>query len=426
MGFALRAAVLAIAVLTLPAPARGATSLAHIELDGQIALAGDTALFERSSGGAVGVLAVPLDASSRAQTRLSVPDHGGEAIVYLSGSSQRAAIAITKGDEGSDNVIGQLFSGPPAGPWPALTEPQSSATDAFLPLLPEVDGNTLFVLEMQGLLDKFRETVREPGAAPRVLEDVSGDSLPAFAGDTEAEIAGVDEHTLLIRNWRTGAQRRVDLGDGAQSVDVRPDGTAVVGFDGGGVLRVAPDGTPSVVSRGGEHPRFAGDRIVYADGERLMAVDPGGRPRPVGVPSASLDDFDADERHVLWSARGCLFVADLAAPAAQAPEPGVCTRTELDLDPHSVYLRVRADRTVVLRVRCIAAPGACRGTLRVNARGHAGPALRFSVPAGRRATLTPRLPRTRRGFVSVRPRAVLRDPDGRRTIVARTYGARVR
>ncbi len=157
-----------------------------------------------------------------------------------------------------------------------------------------------------------------------------------------------------------------------------------------------------------------------------MIVEPGGRPRRFGPRTATFEDFDADERHGLWSAHGCLLVADLTARAADAPDPGVCRRAESEIDPRSVNLRVRANRTVVLRVRCIAAPGACRGTLRVNARGHAGPALRFSIPAGRRATLTPRLPRTRRGFINVRPRAVLVDPDGRRAIVARGYGAVVR
>jgi hypothetical protein len=240
----------------------------------------------------------------------------------------------------------------------------------------------------------------------------------------EALITGEDEHTLVIRNWRTGAQRSVDLGDGATSADVRPDGTAVVGFDGGGILRVAPDGTPSVVSRSGERPKLAGDRIVYVDGEHLMVADP--TPRAIGVRSASIDQFDADANHVLWTANGCLLVADIAAPASPVPDPGICTRTEFQLDPHSVSLRVRANRAVVLRVRCVAAPGACHGTLRVSARGRRGPALRFSVGAGKRATLNPRLPKTRRGFVTVRPRAVVVDPDGRRTIVSRTYGARVR
>jgi hypothetical protein len=109
-----------------------------------------------------------------------------------------------------------------------------------------------------------------------------------------------------------------------------------------------------------------------------MIADP--KPRAVGVPSATIEDFDADERHVLWTASDCLLVADLTAPAAAAPDPGVCTRTEFDLDPAAST--------------CAYAPTA-------------------------RSCCA-------RGIVNVRARAVLTDPDGRRTIVARTYGARVR
>ena len=40
---------------------------------------------------------------------------------------------------------------------------------------------------------------------------------------------------------------RLPSGDSAEAVDVRPDGTAVVGFDGGGVSLIAPGGTPTSV-----------------------------------------------------------------------------------------------------------------------------------------------------------------------------------
>jgi hypothetical protein len=106
---------LAIVALAFAAPAQAATSLAHVE-DAQIALAGDTAVFERDSSDRIGVLAVPLDASSRAQTHLVVSGGSDEALVYLSGSAQRVGIVTSVGDESGDNLIEQLFSGPPAGP----------------------------------------------------------------------------------------------------------------------------------------------------------------------------------------------------------------------------------------------------------------------------------------------------------------------
>src|SRR5690348_13927172 len=105
----LRAAVPAVVALALAAPARGATSLAHVD-DGEIALAGDTAVFERDNRDTIGVLAVPIDASSPAQTRLVVPGGSDEALVRLSGSAQRAAIVTEVGDATGNHVIEQLFS----------------------------------------------------------------------------------------------------------------------------------------------------------------------------------------------------------------------------------------------------------------------------------------------------------------------------
>jgi hypothetical protein len=395
-----------------------------------VALAGDTALLRRDDHAGVGIYAVPIDASARAQRRLHVDTQLEDSpAVWLSGTPERAAIAIVHGDEDGTHFIGELFGGPPPGPWPALAPPVTGVKDAFVPIVPQLDGDRLFVLELRGDLGAERETVREGGGPPRVLETQRGDGVPAFAGDMEAVSAGKDAHTLVIRNWRTGAQRRVDLGDGAQAVDVRADGTAVVGFDGGGVSLIAPGGTPSVVSRRGEGPRFAGERIVYLDGERLMVVDPGAKPRPIGVPSASIEDFDADERHVLWTANRCLLVADLTAPAAEAPDPGVCARTEFEIDPHAVTLRIRRDGRVSIRVRCVAAPGACRGKLRVSAGSRRSAPRRVSMKPGERARLTLRLPRAAlrgRGWKNLAVRAVLVDPDGRRTIVARGYGGVVR
>ena len=298
--------------------------------------------------------------------------------------------------------------------------------DTFVPFVPQLDGDRLFVLEVRGDLEAERETVREGAGPPRVLATAPDELVPVFAGDTEAVIAGEDEHTLVIRNWRTGAQRRVDLGDAGQSVDVRPDGSAVVGFDGSGVARVAPDGTLMRLSARGERPQFAGERIVYVDGERLMVADPGAEPRPIGVRSASIDAVDADERHVLWTANGCVLVADLNAPAAEAPDPGVCARTEFEIDPHTVTLRIRRDGRVAIRVRCVAAPGACRGTLRVSAGSRRSAPRPLSLKPGERARLALRLPLRGRGFENLKVRAVLLDPDGRRTIVARGYGGVVR
>ncbi len=70
-------------------------------------------------------------------------------------------------------------------------------------------------------------------------------------------------------------------------------------------------------------------------------------------------------------------LADVAAPA-----PGLCARSELQIDARVVNVHVLPDRSVPIRLRCAAAPGACRGMLRVRIRGHRGGPLRFSVPQG--------------------------------------------
>jgi hypothetical protein len=282
-----RAAASAIATLAVAAPGHAATPLARVGDDDEpaVALAGDTALLQRDDHAGVGIYAVPIDASARAQRRLHVDTPVEDSpSVWMSGTPERAAIAIVHGDENGTHFIGELFSGPPAGPWPALAPPVTGTPETFVPFVPQLDGDRLFVLE------------------------------------------------------------------------------ARIGFDGGGVSVIAPGGTPRVVSRRGERPQFAGERVVYRDGERLMVVDPGAKPRPIGFRSASMDDFDADERHVLWTANGCLLVADLTAPAAEAPGPGICARAAL------------------------------RG----------------------------------RGWKTLVARAVLTDPDGRRSIVARGYSAVVR
>lgn len=70
-------------------------------------------------------------------------------------------------------------------------------------------------------------------------------------------------------------------------------------------------------------PGFAGGgRTVYVHDDGLLVVDPGARPRRIGVPTGHLDTYDVDDRHVLWSANGCLLVADLTAPIADAPDHG--------------------------------------------------------------------------------------------------------
>ena len=165
----MRAAVLAIAALAFAAPARGATSLGHVTENEQIALAGDTALFERHDSDGAIVLEVPLDASARAQSRLQVQSEGfNDPVLTLSGSAQRAGITVVSASEVAEpRYSGHAFSGPPAGPWPELP----SSDTAFVPVAVKVDADNLFVVEASD--EAERVTVREAGGVETELVSAS-------------------------------------------------------------------------------------------------------------------------------------------------------------------------------------------------------------------------------------------------------------
>ena len=93
-------------------------------------------------------------------------------------------------------------------------------------------------------------------------------------------------------------------------------------------------------------------------------IEPGGRIRAFGVPTRNLEDVVTDATRVLWQANGCLLVAPVTEPAATAPGAGPCARAELEL-PGRPNPKLR--RTLHVRLRCVAAPGRCRGTLQLRA-----------------------------------------------------------
>jgi hypothetical protein len=154
----------------------------------------------------------------------------------------------------------------------------------------------------------------------------------------------------------------------------------------------------------------------------LMVADPGGRPRRIGVPTESIGAFATSDRRVIWTANGCLLSANLTDAPATAPDPGPCPRTEAGVADSSS--RIGHDRRLPLRVRCFAAPKACRGYVEVSLDPgrRASTTVSFSIPAGARRTLAPRITRRAYRRVARRGRAgalfgvliVTFDPDGRR------------
>ena len=135
----------------------------------------------------------------------------------------------------------------------------------------------------------------------------------------------------MIRNWRTGAQvATAVLRGGIEAYDLRPDGGDVLSQEGAGVHVVRPGAAPRELTRRGTEARWAGEHIVFRAGDgRLRVIDPGGRARDFGAPSALIESFVTDDRRVLWGANGCLLVADVTARAARAPAPGPCPRSEV-------------------------------------------------------------------------------------------------
>jgi hypothetical protein len=396
-----RVVVAALAVLLLGGGvARAATPLARADPEGaSVALAGDTALFARSERDGVRVFAGAADGSTRPAMVLRVP---GADEAELSASPQRAAVvAIAR--------TPQAFTGPPAGPWAAL-----SAGDGLIPLQAKVDGDRVFVWGSDAAAERFGYSVSEGGAPPRPLALTA--PIEDFAGTLAAYVDPADTRRLVVLDWTTGATRSVRLPRDIEGADLGPDGAAAV-QGGGAVYAVSPAGAVTPVARAGLDPVLAGDGIVYAGGGRLRLWRPGAPARPIGVPSADIRVFTADARRVLWVANGCVLSAELTASPAQAPGPGPCVRTEVAVVQRHAALRGRA---VPVTLRCVAAPRACRGHVRLRlrrpARGTSG-TLRFAIPAGRRRTLALPLRRTavvrgRRLELEVDVTTV--DPGGRR------------
>ena len=227
---------------------------------------------------------------------------------------------------------------------------------------------------------------------------------------------------LVVRDWRTGAVRTVAKVRGfLASIDLRDDGRALIATDEGELFDVPPGGPARRIARAAGKPRFAGEHIVFRRGGALRVIDPGGRVRTFGVRSTRLGAFTTDGTRVLWEANGCLLVAPVADPAAAAPEPGPCPRSELTrVDGPNP----RLSRSVPVTLRCVAAPRNCRGTLRLRADGAPlNPPRRFSIPAGRAHRFNVRL--GERGYRALR-RHVERDDGALVTIEARIDGHRVR
>jgi hypothetical protein len=152
-----------------------------------------------------------------------------------------------------------------------------------------------------------------------------------------------------------------------------------------------------------ENPHFAGDAIAAieetpSDAHRPVVLAPGAiHSRPIGLPSASIDNIDADSRGVAWIANDCLLYAGIDAVAPAEPPPGPCARAEVEVENASFTLRGRRLRLVA---NCIAATASgCDGTATIRERGIVGRGSFHAAP-GRRMRFDMRF--TRRSLRRIR------------------------
>jgi hypothetical protein len=415
---------MALAALALAAPAQGAVPLARVEhADVAVVLAGDTVVFTRADAEEVDVLAAPVGGPPGATALLRVPLRRGESgSISLDASPQRVAAIVHAGE------TAQLYEGPPAGPLAPVSAPAPVSENAFAPFKVFVDGDHVLVAENRdGFEDpRYRIDGGDPFTVPGYVVGFAGDLL---AYSTEAR-------RLVLRNWRTGAERVLAIRGQIVSFDLRADGAAAADLGDGTVLATSPAGAVTRVTTNGEQPHWAGGQIVYNGIFGLRIAEPGATPRPFGPRTASVFVLDANERHVAWAAHGCLLAAPVDEPTAAAPGPGPCLRSEIWIDQPE-HAAIGRDRRVPLYLYCMAAADACRGTAHVLLSDHGrrrSSTVRFSIPAGRTRRLMPRLTRAgyraarrvKDGGVEIEVGGVLTDPDGRTQRFFGQYSVAVR
>ena len=429
-------------MLTTPAPAQ--TPLARITGNTTSALAGDEILFTTTAHNRADVLAVPAT-GGRPSRRLRV--RGRPARARVAASPALAAVLVPTGDS---PFGARAFAGPPRGPLAPLPPPGG----AFGAVTLDVDGDRIFALEIARNLRQARITVREPGREPQPLPLTPEEALDAaVAGDlmAAAPLGEQNENaeqptTLSVRDWRTNQERwRVPLPDRVDNLDLAPDGRAVAEIAGQRIVEIAAGGAAVRMLSEGKttEPIIAGDGVVFvAEGRRdgdpstLVHVRPDGTRRTIGVPSSRIEQPVSDGRRVVYEAKGCLVVTDLAAPAAKALPKGPCRRTEVTFIDDG-QPRVKRDRRIPIRLHCAAAPPpGCRGTAWLGGSEPGEfrtPKKRFLIPAGEDRRIVLRLNRrdyqwaraeSRRGIggVSAIVHATTIEPDGRRTHMADGHG----
>ena len=341
----------------------------------------------------------------------------------LAASAQRAAVTITLVRSSRDNIGATLaFAGPVAGGWselPPFTEPRSTPSPLYINSL-QVDGERIITLETRGRVRRpARRGARSRSPRGRVRDRRRGDGRDLrrrsrrLSRTRRRRVGRRSELRRRARRARLAHRGRAESPPTCRTTSARSRCAPMAASP-------RPPTTARCtrcarVRRRGCSPVAAArwptrvTRWSTSSGDGLRVIEPSGRIRRFGAPTASLYGFATDGSRVVWVANGCLLVDDVSAPPAAAPGPGPCARSELALPaqpgPHLA-------RTLPVVLRCVAAPRACRGTLRLTTAedGNAG-AREGDQPAG--ALLDPRRARPPRPRAADRPRVPAPAPQRR-------------
>ena len=404
--------------LVLAAPAHAApTPLARVDTDSVVTLSGDRALFTRVRGRVLTVYSIPVTGGTPKREFSYTGVAGANRIkAVLSASAQRVAIAVLM-ERDQEWIRTQPFTGVLGAPWTPLG-PRARIPPGPATLSVQVDGDRVFAVEVRDRFGNLGATAHDPAPHDVPFYGPLDAASAVFAGDLVAYATAAPEdedapmgdgQRVAIKNWRTGAEHAVmDFPEPITSIALKPDGTTLAtGL--GSVFVWAPGSAPRrLTSRGPTKARFAGAGVVLGDdhGPRLNG-------RHIGAPTESAGDLAADDRHVLWTANGCLLAADVTDTDTGPHGPGPCPRSEIAETSSSQPLA----RTLKVRLRCVYAPGRCRGTVRLM-----GTTRRFAIAAGRTGTV--HLPLTAAAFRALRRRLAREPDDPRDTTIGVPYRAR--
>ena len=322
-------------------------------------LSGDRVVFTETSGRKLRVLSMPLTGGP-AQTIFRYTAPPGH-LVYgeqLVATPTRLAMLLAHSDRNGESTTTQVLTGTPTGGWIVVVPPRASGKDLPFANVVQLAGEQVVTYErLSWDADEFELALYEPRR--RVLPLPVG---TLFSGDLAIRTERPER--VVVTNWPTGEPvTAAEFDDLIKSYEVASDGRALVTV-GDTLLEVAPGGAVTRLTHAVDAPMRAGERVLFFRKAGIGVFERNGTKRHFGVRTERVERFVTDGDNVLWSANGCLLLAPITDPAARAPGPGPCARSEAALSS-SVK-----GRTARIKVRCVAAPaGGCRGTIELRVAG---------------------------------------------------------